>query len=156
MVTHNPANERIKRQYFVYLKEARQCGESSLDSVAKALNRFESDTRLRDFRTFRTEQAVAFKRHLSEQVSSKTGDKLSKATLHSTLNALRNFFLWLAGQPGFRSRLNYSDADYFNLSAKETTIAKAQREALVPTIDQIMHVLRTMPDYSEIKRAIER
>jgi hypothetical protein len=56
-----------------YLKEARQCSEASLDSVAKALNRFESYTRFRDFRTFRTEQAVAFKRHLSDQVSSKTG-----------------------------------------------------------------------------------
>jgi integrase len=152
MVTHNPENERIKRRYFAYLKEARQCGEASLDSVAKALNRFENYTRFRDFRTFRIEQAVAFKRQLSEQVSSKTGAKLSKATLHSTLNALRNFFLWLAGQPGFRSRLNYSDADYFNLSAKETAIAKAQRDVLVPTIDQIMHVLRIMPHHSDMKR----
>jgi site-specific recombinase XerD len=115
MITHNPANVRTKRRYFAYLKEARQCSEASLDRVAKALNRFESYTRFRDFRTFRTEQAVAFKRHLSDQVSSKTGHKLSKSTLHSTLNALRNFFIWVAGQPGFRSRLNYSDADYFHL-----------------------------------------
>jgi integrase len=152
MITHNPANVRIKRRYFAYLKEARQCSEASLDMVAKALNRFETYTRFRDFRTFRTEQAVAFKRHLSDQVGSKTGDKLSKATLHSTLNALRNFFIWVAGQPGFRSRLNYSDGDYFHLSAKETAIAKAHRDALVPTIDQIMHVLRIMPDDSDIKR----
>src|SRR5206468_5862835 len=79
------------------------------------------------------------------QLNSKTGDKLSKATLHATLNALRNFFFWLAGQSGFRSRLTYSDADYFNLSAKETTIAKARRDMAVPTIDQILTVLRSMP-----------
>jgi hypothetical protein len=29
-------------------------------------------------------------------------------------------FIWLAGQPGFKSRISYSDAEYFNLSAKET------------------------------------
>lgn len=152
MKTHCPQNERIKRRYFTYLKEAKRCSEASIDAVAKALNRFERYTRFRDFQQYRPDQAVAFKRHLSEQVSLKTGVKLSKATLHSTLNALRNFFFWLAGQPGFRSRLSYSDADYFNLSAKETTIAKARREARVPTIDQIVHVLRSMPSQSAIER----
>src|SRR6266852_1522192 len=150
--THNPANERVKHRYFTYLKEAKRCGEASIDAVAKALNRFERYTRFRDFQQFRPEQAVAFKRHLSEQLSTRTGEKLSKATLHSTLNALRNFFFWLAGQPGFRSRLSYSDADYFNLSAKETSIAKARRETAVPTMDQIMHVLRAMPSGSAIER----
>jgi integrase len=149
---YDPENERIKRSYFIYLKEAKRCGEASIDAVAKALKRFELYNRFRDFRQFRPEQAVGFKRHLSEECSLKTGDKLSKATLHSTLNALRNFFFWLAGQPGFRSRLSYSDADYFNLSAKETSIAKACREAAVPTIDQIMHVLRSMPSHSDIER----
>jgi len=151
-LTHNPGNERVKRGYFTYLKEAKRCGEASIDAVAKALNRFERHTRFRDFQQFRPEQAVAFKRHLSEQLSIRSGEKLSKATLHSTLNALRNFFFWLAGQPGFRSRLSYSDADYFNLSAKETSIAKARREAAVPTMDQIMHVLRAMQSRSAIER----
>lgn len=52
------------------------------------------------------------------------------------LMALRNFFHWLAGRPGYRSRLSYSDADYFNLSEKETRIAKAHRDQRVPTIAQ--------------------
>jgi integrase len=152
MKTHNPENERTKRSYFTYLKEAKRCGEASIDAVAKALNRFERDTGFRSFRQFRPEQAVAFKRHLSEQLSARTGEKLSKATLHSTLNALRNFFFWLAGQTGFRSRLSYSDADYFNLSASETSIAKARRETSGPKMEQVLHVLRAMPDDTDIKR----
>src|SRR5262245_9459351 len=113
MKTHNPENERIKRRYFTYLKEAKRFSEESLDGVAKALNRFEVYTRFKDFRAYHREQAIAFKRHLADQTSLRTGDRLSKATLHATLSALRNFFSWLAGQPGYRSRLNYADADYF-------------------------------------------
>src|SRR5216683_640475 len=108
MPTHNANNERIKRRYFAFLKEAKRYSESSLDGVAKALHRFESYTHFRDFRSFHIEQAAAFKRRLAEQVNDRTGERLSKATLYSTLTALRNFFHWLAGQPGFRSRLSYS------------------------------------------------
>jgi integrase len=58
----------------------------------------------------------------------------------------------LAGQPGYRSRLKYADADYFNLSEKEMRVAKARRERPVPTLEQIRHVLSTMPAGSEIER----
>src|SRR5262245_41887915 len=152
MKTHNPENERTKRRYFAYLKEAKRFSEESLDGAAKALNRFEVYTRFKDFRAFHIEQAVAFKRHLSEQTSLRTGDRLSKATLYATLNALRSFFFWLAGQPGYRSKLTYADADYFNLSEKETRVAKVVREQRVPTLEQIKHVLLQMPAVTEIGR----
>ena len=62
------------------------------------------------------------------------------------------FFIWLAGQSGYKSRISYSDAEYFNLSAKETRIAKAHRDARVPTLEQVRHVIRTMPATTEIER----
>ena len=49
MPTHNAKNERIKRQYLAHLKEARRHSEATVDAVAKALARFEVDTRFRDF-----------------------------------------------------------------------------------------------------------
>jgi integrase/recombinase XerD len=49
MKTHHPDNERIKRRYLDFLKEASGYSEASLDGVAKALNRFEVYTRHRDF-----------------------------------------------------------------------------------------------------------
>jgi len=64
---------------------------------------------------------------------------------------LKRFFVWLAGQPGFRSRISYSDAEYFNLSVKETRIAKAHREGRVPTLEQIRHVIQMMPARTEIE-----
>jgi integrase len=152
MKTHNAQNERIKREYFTYLIEAKGFNEVTLDGVAKALNRFETYTRFRDFKSFHIEQAKGFKASLAEQTSLRTKDHLSKATLYATLSALKRFFAWLAGQPGYKSRISYSDAEYFNLSAKETRIAKAHREARVPTLEQIRHVIQTMPASTEIER----
>lgn len=152
MPTHNPSNERIKRQYYAFLKEAKRHSEPTVDAVAKALARFEEVSRYRDFKAFHFEQAIAFKRRLAEQRAQRSGDKLSKATLHATLAHLKRFFQWLAGQPGYKSRLRYSDAEYFNLSENETRIATARREQSAPTIEQIRHVLTTMPAKTDIER----
>ena len=89
MTKHNPENERIKRKYFAYLKEAKQHSEPTVDAAAKALSRFEEYTRYRDFKAFHFEQAIAFKRHLAEQTGQRSGEKLSKATLHATLTQLK-------------------------------------------------------------------
>ncbi len=78
MTTHNANNERIKRRYFAYLKEAMRHSEPTLDAVAKALVRFEADTKYRDFKAFHFEQAIAFKRHLTEQKNQQTGEKLAR------------------------------------------------------------------------------
>jgi integrase len=120
--------------------------------VAKAIARFEAYTRYKDFKTFHIEQAKAFKRDLADQRGHRSGEPLSKATLYATLTAMKRFFVWLAGQPGYKSRISYSDADYFNLSTKETRIAKATRPARVPTLEQIQHLIRTMPATTEIER----
>lgn len=152
MANHNPENERIKRQYFAFLKEAKRHSEPTVDAVAKALARFEDGTRYRDFKAFHFEQAIAFKKRLAEQLGQRTGEKLSKATLHATLAHLKRFFQWLAGQPGYKSRMRYSDAEYFNLSDKDTRVATARREQTAPTIEQVKHVLATMPAGTDIER----
>ena len=151
MRTHSPENERVKRAYFTYLKEARRLSEPSIDAAAAALNRFEEYTKYRDFKNFHLQQAVGFKRKLAVQISAQTGLPLSKRTLFGTLNALRAFFQWVAGQPGYRSRLTYADADYFALSEKETRIAKAAVSRPVPTLEQIQHVLQSMPDATDVQ-----
>ena len=152
MTKHNANNERTKRRYFAYLKEAKRNSEPTVDAVAKAMARFEDDTKHRDFKAFHFEQAIAFKRRLTEQTSQITGQKLSKATLHSTLANVKAFFHWLAGQPGYKSRLQYSDADYFNLSEKDVRVATAKRDQVGPTLEQAKHVVCTMPSGTAIER----
>jgi integrase len=151
MTKHNAKNERIKREYFTWLREARQQSEASVDAVAAALARFEAHNRYRDFKTFHHQQAVAFKRHLAAQDSQATGEKLSKATQYATLLNLKRFFQWLAGRPGYKSGVQYADADYFSLPAKESRVATARRERPVPTPEQVRHVISRMPAGSDIE-----
>lgn len=152
MTTHNADNERIKRQYFTYLREARRASGATVDAVAKALHRFEAYNHFRDFKAFHPQQAIAFKRALADQTNARTGTPLSKATLHSTLSALRAFFLWLAFQPGFRSRLIGANADYFNLKENDARAAKAHTERPFPTLEQARYALDAMPSSSNIEK----
>jgi integrase len=152
MKNYNAQNERIKRAYFSYLAEAQGHSEQTIDGVAKAIARFEADTRYRDFKAFHIEQAKAFKTSLADQRSARSAERLSKATLYATLTALKRFFVWLAGQPGYKSRISYTDAEYFNLSTKDTRIAKATRPERIPTLEQIRHVIRSMPATTDIER----
>lgn len=152
MPKHNAQNERIKRRYFAHLSGAHGRDEATIDGVAKALARFEEYTKARDFSKFRPEQAVAFRERLAEQCNVRTGERLSKATLNSTLRGLRAFFFWLADQPGFKSRIVHSDADYFRLSEKDTTIARATRLRAIPSLAQIERVLEAMPRATVLER----
>lgn len=152
MSKHNAANVRVKRDYFIYLKEAKRQNAASVDAAAASLARFESYTRQKDFKTFHYKQAVAFKQWLGDQRNEVTGKPLSQATLYATLSHLKRFFQWLAGQPGYRSRFSYSDSDYFNLSEKESRIATARRSRPVPTLEQLRHVVSQMPVTTEVER----
>ena len=66
MTKHNAANERIKRDCFAYLREAKRRNEASMD-------------------------AVAFKAKLDKQIAMRTAERLSRATVNSTLSALFSF-----------------------------------------------------------------
>ena len=120
MARFNPKNERIKRPYFRFLREADQKADSTIRSVEKAILRFENHTGFADFATYNSTQAVEFKKALSEA-------GLSKATSHSTVNALKRFFKWLACQPGYKSKIHLPDIEYLNLPEKDVRAAKEPR-----------------------------
>jgi len=123
-----------------------------VDAAAKALNRFEVQTRFRNFKAFHYEQAVAFKRHLAEQSNLRTGERLSKATPSFDPGRSQGFFLLVGRANGYRSRFTYSDADYFNLSDRDSRIAKTRLERPVPSIKQVRHVIEIMPAEDAIQR----
>ncbi|MFK7902815.1 MAG: tyrosine-type recombinase/integrase [Nitratireductor sp.] len=150
MPKYNADNELIKRKYRHYLQYADRKNEQSLDKAFAAISRFEVYTKYKAFKQFHIEQAVGFQRFLEKEKHYKTGKPLSKSTLSSILSAMKNFITWLAGQQGFKSRIKYSDADYFNLNAKDTAIAHAKRPKKHPSIEQILHVLKSMPFDNDI------
>ncbi len=148
----NAANERIKRAYLNWLQGSKGRHEASLDAVAKALERFDEYNKRKDFVKFHFEQALGFKARLIEQHNARTGAPLSASTIKSTLAALKAFFIWLSGEPGYRAKLKQSDAEYFNPLDNLARVAGAHRRRACPTLDQIRAVLAAMPTETEIEQ----
>ena len=102
MTKRNAENERIKRRYLIYLKDAKGRDNASIDAAASAIERFEEYVKRREFRSFHIEQARGFKAHLMAATNGRTGKPLSASTVHATLAGLKAFFVWLADQRGLR------------------------------------------------------
>ena len=105
MKKYNANNERIKRKYLVFLKQAKGQNEASIDAVAKAISRFESYNQYKDFKAFHFEQAIGFKKHLVNQKHHITGKPLSLATMNGAVRHLKTFIEWLSQETGYRSRI---------------------------------------------------
>jgi integrase len=148
----HPSNERVKRRYLEFLADVKGRDPASVDTVAKALERFDEYNKRRDFVKFHIEQARGFKAYLIEQRNARTGALLSASTINSTLGGLKAFFVWLAGEPGYRSALRYADAEYFNPPENLTRVATAHRRRPCPTLAQIRTALGAMPAKTDIER----
>ena len=152
MKKHHPDNEKIKWQYLRFLEDAKRMKPESVDQVASAIAAFEQSTGWKDFRLFHIEQARKFKRDLDGHIVADNGKPLAVATKVSRLRALKAFFQWLAGRPGYSRKLVYSDMEYFNPSNNDGRIAGAVREQPIPTMEQINHVLAFMSTSNVIER----
>jgi integrase len=145
-------NERIKRKYLTWLEDARRKDVKTTTQVAAAISQFEKSTCHRDFASFHFEQARKFKRDLEAATSKLTGKPLSETTVRSRLNMVKGFFEWLSDQPGYKSKVDFTDAAYFSPSGRQDRIAAAVRETPVPTIDQIRHVISTAPSSTALEK----
>ena len=134
-----PANERVKHRYLEYLKQAKGRDEKTLDKVAAALTEFEAAIGWKDFKRFSRHWGEILKTHLEKARNRRTGRPLSGSTIDATLAQLKAFILWLADQPGYKSRVGYTDAEYFNNSRKAARAAHAHRPIAFPSMEQCVH-----------------
>ena len=149
---HNKNNTRIKRKYLVWLKDAKGLSESSIDKVAAAISVYEIFLDGVDFRSLHFERARSFKRFLARQKNQRTGAKLSEATTDATLRNIKAFFNWLADQPGYRSKVKHTDADYFSTSRKSDQRRRGGCWRPHPSPQQFRHVLHNMPTGTVFER----
>jgi site-specific recombinase XerD len=144
MSKYCPENERVKRDYAFYMTAANGKQNATIDAALRAIERFETSTKLKPFRRFHVEQVRSVRTRLFEELNAQ-GKPLSAATITSTLKHLRAFFLWLSREPGFRSVLNENDANLFTPSEQDVRIATATREKRVASLDEVKRVLALMP-----------
>lgn len=143
-------NERIKRQFFRWLKEADGCCDATVASIEKAIWRYEDFTKHEDFALFNADKAVRFKRWLRQR---EHRDKpLSVVTYHTYIRHLRKFFGWLAWQTGYKSRITPDVVAYLKLSDKEERIATQTTPRNYPTLDYVVKLAGSIIPQTEIDR----
>ena len=152
MTKFNAANERIKRQYLEWEKEAKGKADSTINNIRDAIYRFEECTNFKNFKQIATQDIISFKKHLKLTKNQRTGDTVSKTFLLHTSKYLISFFQWLCSQPGYKRNLRVTDIDYFNLSGKDIQIARSAPSKRYPTLEQIEHVVKSMPSETEIQK----
>lgn len=152
MPSANPENERLKRDYLHYLKHAKRQSETSLDKAAAAIDDFLAVNAHKSLKRFHREWAVKYRRTLDERTNPHTGKPIAAATIASRLRTIKAFVVWLASQNGYRSKVSYADAEYFNASNTTARIANAKREQATPSLEQVLHVLDTMPMGTLVER----
>ncbi len=140
----NPKNERIKRKYRIFLKEADGKAGGTIEQIMKAIERYEDFAKRADLATFDQRKAVRFKQHLVES-------KLAKASILSITTALKRFFGWLSHQPGYKSRIAHNDIEYLNMAASDVRAAKAPADRPVPSLEQVQKAFEAMPDQTSIE-----
>ena len=144
-------NERVKRRYLQFLKDAKGRDTASVDAVAQALDEFFTYNKFRDLKKFHIEQARGYKSKLLEAINTRTGRPLAAATINSRLAALKVFVEWLSQQPGYRRGINFADAAYFNPTDNLARVATAHRYKECATLQQIETVLAAMPSATDIE-----
>jgi site-specific recombinase XerD len=148
----NPANERIKRRYFHELTEADGLARVTVDHSARAISDYERFTGWADFKSFRSEDAIAYRKHLLTGGGKRSSELSSRSTVHTKLIQVQRFFSWLSKQPGFRVRISPADARFFKLSQRDRRLASERPLKPTPTVEQVKHVIASMPSTSNLEQ----
>lgn len=152
MNKHRSANLRTKRHYLVWLADAKGHSSASIDKAAAAIDRYATWLGDRPFSAFNIDWARGFKRQMEAEPGDRAGQPLSLSSIDHTLRALRAFHHWLADQPGYKSRIRHTDAEYFSPSRRTTKGARGGCWRPHPTVEQWCHALRCMPSGTVIER----
>lgn len=145
----NIKNERVKRRFFRWMKEADGCCEATVNNVEKAILLYEDFTKQADFATYNSDKAIRFKEWLKKREF--RGKVISLTTYHSYLRHLRKFFLWLLWQPGYKSKITPDVVGYLKISDKDERMATQYIPRNYPSLEYVIK----LTDAIKINSAID-
>ncbi|WP_298362836.1 tyrosine recombinase XerC [uncultured Litoreibacter sp.] len=151
MTKRNSDNTRIKVKYFAYLRGPQGLAETTVEKAAASLTLFETVMGYKDFKRHNLSWPERFKEVLGERTGS-GGATLSVSTQSNHMRHVRSFIKWLSDKPGYKSRIGWSDANYYTLSRKDERVAAAQRDPIYPLLGQALKAFRSMPSMTELQR----
>jgi len=146
----NNINERVKREFYLYLNEAKGFCDSTVNQIANAINLYEDFTKSSDFSTFNKDKAIEFKDWLEKRKY--RGKTISVTTYYTYLSHLRKFFTWLCMQAGYKSKINPDSVDYLRISKKEKRIATQPTPRKYPSLKDVLDLIKSIPVNTEIDK----
>lgn len=144
-------NEKVKRRYLRWMSQAQGFSEKSITAIEKALWKYEEYSSQEDYARFSSKRAEQFKKFLKNNVNKRSGKSLGITSQYHHLRHVKSFFMWLSGEPGYKSRVSVSNIMYLQLSKKERRQATATQAQKYPTLQQVK-ALCSFPVSSEIDR----
>ena len=135
-------NERIKYKYRIHLRRVNQRDEKTIIAALKHIREYELFTDFAGFEKYNGEIADKYIQSLFYR-------KLSNSFISDNVRSLREFLRWLERQHGYRSKIDYNEIDYLNISRNQQNTAKAVEYQRSYKFEQIIETIRAMPNRSE-------
>ncbi len=139
---YNPVNERMKYKYRQHLRRIGQRDEKTVLAALKHIREFEIFMGFAGFEKFNDHIADKYIQYMFSA-------DLSLSYITDNIRAVKDFLNWLERQRGYRSKINYNHIDYLNISRNQRKTAKAKEYQKAYKYDQIIHVIRQMPDKTD-------
>jgi len=148
MKKHNIKNERVKRKFIRWLREADGCCEATISNIEKAVLIYEEFTKAADFGLYSPDRAIEFKKYLKKREF--RGKLISITTYYTYLRHLRKFFTWLAWQPGYKSKISHDSIDYLKIKEKEERMATQTTPRNYPSLEYVTSLANSINIESEV------
>ncbi len=148
MAKVNVKNEKVKRSFFRYLKNADGCCDSTINNIENAVLLWQEFSKNEDFKLYNIDKAIEFKKWLAKREY--RGKQISLVTYHTYLRYLRKFFGWLVRETGYKSYIKRNAVDYLKVSEKEERIATQSTPRNYPSLDYVKKLVDSITPQNEI------
>lgn len=135
----NAKNERVKYAYRKHVRRVGQKDEKTVISILQHIRDFEIFIKFAGFEAFNDHTADKYIQDMFNR-------NLSLSYITDNIRAVKDFLKWLERQRGYRSKINYNHIDYLNVSNNQRRAAKASEYKKSYKFEQIITVIRAMPD----------
>lgn len=151
MVSITYENELIKRRFYGYLKNSKGFSEKTIECYEGAIWLWEDFSHKADFADLNKTTVEIFKDSLKNKKKANSQENVSLSYCYDILRYLKLFFEWLSKQTSYKSRINQTTIDYFNLTRKEVREATQPKGIQCPTLEEIKRVIEKIRGKSEIE-----
>ena len=148
MIKVSAKNERTKRAFFRYLKNADGCCDATINSIESAILLWQEFAKNEDFALYNADKAIEFKKWLGKREHQ--GKPLSLVTYHAYLRHLRKFFTWLVREPGYKSRIKPNAVEFLKVTEKEERMATQSAPRNYPSLEYVRKLVGSINIRHEI------